>query len=296
MNTGKVLMIVNPISGRGGLSDAVGGAADGLRRTGCDVTVRTTGGPNDARQMARCADADTRAVVAVGGDGTVREVVEGLLGRSIPIVVMPGGTENLVARHFGMVADPALIVRTVLSGRRQVCDVGAVNDRHFLIMAGIGFDAEVIARVCERRAGHISHWTYLVPVLRTFWSHEFPPLRVVVDGRSVFDGRGLVVVGVMPCYAAGLNIVRDAVLDDGLLDVCILPCASRARLLAHVLRAARGVHVGLGGVIYRRGKKIRVTSTANVALQCDGDAAGHLPAEFCLVEKGAAFLLPTRSP
>lgn len=292
MNAPKVLMIVNPVSGGGKVGGSVDGVADALRLAGCRVTLCHTRAVGHATQIARQAEDDTHAVLAVGGDGTVREVVEGLLGRAIPVVVMPGGTENLVARHLGMGTGPPNVVATVLAGRRQPCDVGVVNGRCFIIMAGMGFDAEVVARLTERRAGHISHWTYAGPIWDTIRSHTFPAMRVEVDGATVFDDRGLVVVGLMPCYAAGLNIVRDAVLDDGLLDVCILPCRSTGRLLAHVWRMLRGAHIGRGGVIYIRGKRLRVSSAAHVPLQCDGDVAGALPADFSLLERSALFAVP----
>ncbi len=290
MGAGKILMIVNPVSGAGKLGDAVSRVGDALRDAGFEVSTRDTQAAGDASRIAREADADIRCVIAVGGDGTVREVVAGLLGRSIPIVVIPAGTENLVAHHFRMDPDPVHVVETVMSGRLQPCDVGLVNGRHFLIMAGMGFDAEVVARLTAWRTGHITHWRYLRPIWRTLLDHSFPTVVVEVEGRVAFEGRGLVFVGVMPCYAVGLNIVRDAVLDDGLLDVCVLPCASRTRLLLHAIRASRGAHVGRGGSIYIGGKHLRVTSPDCVPMQCDGDSAGELPAEFSVLEHGASFL------
>ena len=182
----------------------------------------------------------------------MREVVRGLVGRSVPVVILPAGTANLIAGECGMTADPERIVDTILRGRRQRFDLGVINGRHFAIVAGIGFDGEVVARLAARRRGNITHLSYLVPIWRTFWGHRFPPIQVEIEDELVFDGRGLVFVGVMPCYAVGLRVVRDAVWDDGLLDVCILSCATRVGLLMHAMRVWRRVHVEHSSVIYIR--------------------------------------------
>jgi diacylglycerol kinase family enzyme len=143
--------------------------------------------------VAADAAEDTRAILAVGGDGTVREVVDGLLHsrRKIPVAILPTGTENLAAREFETPTDPTGIVQTILGGRAVPCDVGVTNGRHFLVVTGAGFDAEVVHRLADCRGRHITHWNYFWPIWRTFWEHRFPRLTVSADGEEVFEGRGL---------------------------------------------------------------------------------------------------------
>ncbi len=288
----RVLVIVNPVSGGRAMGRALAEVVERLGAEGCEVVVLRTGRSGEATVMAAGAEQDTRAVVVVGGDGTVREVVEGLIGGRVPLVVMPGGTENLVAREFGMTSCARQIVRTVLRGQPRRCDVGVVNGRYFMIMAGIGYDADMVARLAARRTGRITHLSYVRPSLETFRSYGFPAIRVEIEGVEVFNDRGLVFVGNLPCYGMGLRILRDAVPDDGLLDVCILPCTSRWGFLGHAVRVFRGVHVEAPGVFYRRGRRLRVTSASRVLVQCDGDAAGELPAELSLRPAAVTLLAP----
>lgn len=286
----RVVIIVNPISGRRGLDGLVTEIRDSLRSQGLDVDTRPTAHAGHAIVLAREVSDATHAVLVVGGDGTLREVAEGLAGRKVPIVVVPAGTENIVGRELGMRPWARQIVETVLRGRRLVCDAGEANGRCFLIIGGIGIDAAVATQLAGERTGHISYLSYMLPGWRVFRSYDYPAISVEVDGALLFKGRGLVFVGVMSRYSMGLRILRDAVWDDGLLDVCILRCASRGELLMHAARIAVGRHIEHSSVIYLRGTRIRVSSAERVPVEIDGEAAGELPADFS-IRPGAVTLL-----
>ncbi|MHC4066371.1 MAG: diacylglycerol/lipid kinase family protein [Planctomycetota bacterium] len=293
----KVLAIVNPVSGRRNLAGVLREVTKRLCAAGWEVTVRLTRAMGDADQVAADAAEDTRAILAVGGDGTVREVVDGLLHsrRKIPVAILPTGTENLAAREFETPTDPTGIVQTILGGRAVPCDVGVTNGRHFLVVTGAGFDAEVVHRLADCRGRHITHWNYFWPIWRTFWEHRFPRLTVSADGEEVFEGRGLVLVGVMPRYSVGLRICRRARRDDGRLDLCIYPCATRRRLVHHALQTVAGRHDWAGDVIYRKCRQIRIEGDPRVRLEVDGDPGGHLPAECRVLPSATTFLeLPAR--
>ena len=283
--------IVNPASGRGRVGAALREALERLSAAGHQGFIHTTTGAGDATAIARALPAAT-AVVAVGGDGTVREVVGGLLGRSIPLAILPAGTENLVAKQFQIDASPVRLVGTLLNPEIREIDVGLVGQRVFLVVVGVGFDAEVVRRLSQRRQGHITHLDYFLPVWRSFWSHRFPRLRVLADGETVFNEEGLVFVGNMSRYGLGLRILKDAVVDDGLLDICIFRCRSLLKLLSHALRTACGRHVTSRDVLYLRAREIRVSSDAPVPFEIDGDDGGDLPAEIRLSSQKLQILVP----
>lgn len=223
---------------------------------------------------------DTAAVVVVGGDGTTREVAGALAGRSIPLVPVPGGTENIVARAYGISADPEAVFRAVLDGPRRPCDLGLINGRiPFLIALGLGVDAEVCAALASRRQGHISKLHYFWPCVQTFLRYGFPVLHVEIDGVEAFHGAGQVFVGIMPHFGGGVRILENAVCDDGLLDVCILPCSSRWGLVHSVAAVLSRRHTARRGCIYRQCNRLRVESACAVKMQTDGDPIGLLPAE-----------------
>lgn len=265
-----------------------------LQKAGHEVTMHLTAGPGDATAIASQLPESTAAAIAVGGDGTVREVSQGLLGRDIPLAVLPAGTENLVARHFNITARRECLLDTLLRGATRKLDVGRMGDRIFLVVAGIGFDAEVVRRLSHNRRGHITRWSYLLPLWRTFWDYRFPRLKVVADGELVFDDCGIALIGNLPRYGAGLDIHQRAVVDDGLLDLCIFPCCGRAELLSHAFRVVRRKHLVRGGAIYIQARRIEVSSPEAVPVELDGDVAGVVPARFEILPGALTIRVPRR--
>lgn len=263
-----------------------------LVASGHEVEIHTTGGPGDATSIASRLPERATAAIAVGGDGTVREVSEGLLGRETPLAILPTGTENLVARQFHFRRSPECLLGTLLNGTERRIDVGRVGSHIFLVVAGIGYDAEVVRRLSHRRRGPITYVDYCIPMWRTFWEHRFPDLKVSVDGLEVFSGNGLVLVGNMPQYGMRLKILREAVLDDGQLDVCVFPCASRLKLLLHASRVACGQHLAWGDALYSRGREIEVSSRQAVPVELDGDCGGQLPIRIEVLPQALSLLVP----
>ena len=256
-----------------------------LRAAGIDVEPRTTAAAAAAGRIAADVTRDARSdgldrpVIAVGGDGTIREVADGLAGSTVPMIVWPTGTENLLAKSFGFRADPELTLACITAGRTITMDVGVANGQSFLTVAGAGFDAEVVHRLVRLRSGYITHLTYAGPLWRTFWEHRFPFCRVFSEGKLLWAGRGMVFVGNLARYSLGLRVVRDARHDDGLLDLCVFPCRGRLGLIAHSLRTVVRKHVEHGGVRYARLRHVRVESDSTVPVELDGEAAGCLPIE-----------------
>jgi len=340
-----VQVIVNPVSGRGGREAVLAGLIGRLRWAGYEVRVGITKGPGDAAAMAAAACAGScRALVVVGGDGTINEVIRRFGSRSVPtpqgvadgppegraalasaesqagdrhsattcvvgsdreagppdnlnlssgppILLVPTGTENLLARYLRIRLDAEWLFRTFQADRRLDLDVPTMNGQPFLMIAGIGFDAAVVRRVTRARAGHITRADYFWPTWRTFWSYRHPRLRVEVDGERFFEGRGMVFVGNIPRYALGLRILDRANPSDGLVDVCAFPCTWQGPLLGHAALVLFRWHVTSPTAYYRQGRKVRLTSNEPVDIELDGEQSGMLPAEIEVTSQRAAFLI-----
>jgi YegS/Rv2252/BmrU family lipid kinase len=295
---GYIAYIVNPKSGASS-SEAAGRQFEQyLLSRGFEVKLSLTASLEDACELATDAavDYDCAMAVVVGGDGTVREVAHGLEGSDKPLLIVPGGTENLLANELGFDEKLKTVIKTFEAGYIRPLDLGSANGRCFTSVVGFGFDGRVVERVSRQRRGHIDHFDYFWPIWRTFWGYEFDSMKVQVDGEEIFDGRGLVFVGNISRYAVGLEILHHADFGDGLLDVCIYKCASRIHLLKHSVMTALKQHVRCGDVVYRQGRKISVSSdTADIKTEIDGDPGPALPVEIeviphavnCVVPQGA---------
>ena len=279
----RMVAIVNPISGASKQRKGLYVLLERLRAAGVQVECHRTRGPGDARCLARGAADRAELVIAVGGDGTVCETADGLAGTGVPMAVWPTGTENLVAKSLGFRAEPDLAMACLLRGRTLTMDLGVANGRSFMVVAGVGFDAEVVYRLTRVRVGHITHLSYAGPLWRTFWEHRWPTLLVTADGPDgplQWEGRGMIFVGNMARYSLGLGVVRDAQPDDGLLDLSIMACRNQLQLIGHSLRTLCRTHIEHRSVCYRRITRLHVESPAPVPIQTDGEAAGWLPLDI----------------
>ncbi len=287
-----VHVIVNPRSGYGGKKLVLAGLLRALRNAGIDAVEYVTTAAGDARRYAGEVAGEASAVLVWGGDGTVNEVASGLIGTGVPMLPCPAGTENILAKELGAGAEPEKIIATLRRGRVAQCDVGRVNDRNFLMMIGVGFDGEVVRRLSRTRTGHISHLSYFWPIWRTFWEHDWPRLTITSDGERLFDGRGLAFVGNISRYSVGLRICRDALFDDGLLDLVVFSCHRQTALLLHLAWTLLRAHPVRGDVVYRRLRQVRIETAPPAATQVDGDVGPPTPLDVSLAPGRVKLLVP----
>jgi diacylglycerol kinase family enzyme len=190
---GSITLIVNPRSGHGGRRTLWEGLWRYLKARGFTIHIRHTRCLGDARQLAAQAAMDQACamVIVAGGDGTVREAADGLAGSGKPLMLVPTGTENLLASELGIDDRIEGLIAIFQRGLIKTMDLGRVNGRSFASVVGVGFDGQVVHRVGKRRKGHIDYYDYLEPLWHTFWSYRFPPISVRMDGQQVFSGTGM---------------------------------------------------------------------------------------------------------
>lgn len=307
----RVLIFANPIAGRGRGRGIARRLEKSLAAEGY-VAEAVLERPEafDLDRLARPAD----AAIVIGGDGTLRGVAHRLFldptaqtspsagsARLVepPLLIVPLGTANLMGRHLGIAWNDQTLEQQVLEALRRHrvvrLDTGRVNGRLFLLMAGVGFDAHVVHELARLRRGPIRMTSYVMPAISALSGYRFPPLRVVVDSREVFGPeQGIAFVGNLPEYGTGFPVLPHARADDGVLDVCALPCRSRTDVLRLFLQAAAGEHLQADGAVYVKGRHVRITAPGgeDVPVQVDGDPAGHLPAEIDLLPIRLPFMVP----
>jgi diacylglycerol kinase (ATP) len=306
----RVLLFANPIAGRGRGGRIAAALQEVLGRGGVDVRVFLQRADRIEPRALRDAIGDdiaNSAAISIGGDGTLRGVAEALVaafGRddasavSIPpLLVVPLGTANLMGKHLGVDWHRRRFEEAVLDAirRRQTVqlDAARADGKIFLLMAGIGIDAAVVHQLARVRKGPIDLSSYVLPAALALGNYRYPPLRVIVDGTEVFPmSPGMAFIGNVPEYGTGFPILPMARSDDGLLDVCVLPCASPQEAIQLVLQAAAGEHVDAEGVVYTKGTRVRVESSEPIPVQVDGDAAGYTPVDIDLLPVRLPFIVP----
>jgi len=291
---GYIKLIINPKSGASSSKLVVRRFVKYLRENGFDVRSEFTTSLAHAQSLSTEAAVDYNCgmIIASGGDGTVREVAHGLEGSDKPMMILPSGTENLLANELGYDERLKTAIRTFDNALIRSLDLCKADSRIFTSIAGAGFDGDIVHLVDHHRKGHITHMEYFLPILETYHNHKFPVITVEADGQHVFTGHCLIIFGNISRYALGLSILHNADFSDGLLDLCIYKCNSKFRLIKHSLMTILKIHPRSSDVIYRQCKNIKISSDANVKTEIDGDPGPNLPLNVSIIPQAVKVLVP----
>lgn len=280
MSFDRIAVIYNPNSGRPRQrASSLERFRTLLEEAGRTVAVCPTEGPNHASELARQRVAEGYdLIVAHGGDGTMNEVLQGVVGSQAVLGFWPGGTANVLAAEIRFPSRLAEVVRRILAGKTVDVTVGKANDRYFLLMAGVGLDAAVAGSVDPWLKKRFGKGAFGVAAARFIWRWELAPFRVHLPEDNAIIGR-FVVAGNAHSYGGGLQLTPRAELTDPYLDLCIFTSNARADYIRYALAAVLGLHREMPGVVYRKVKSVRITSAAqqDAPIQLDGELAGTLP-------------------
>lgn len=244
---------------------------------------------NDREELAERANeahrsGRLRALVAAGGDGTAADLAN-RIEPDLPVALLPLGTENLLARYLRVPRHPPEVAEMIAAGHTVALDAGRANGRLFLLMAGCGFDGEVVRRLHAVRDGHITQWSYAKPILSAIRNYEYPQFELCctlsVGAQEVPIEHSLVArwafVSNLPCYAGKLCFSPQAAGDDGRLDLCAFQGGSFWAGLRYLIAVLAGRHETMRDCVTARATRIELTASEPVPYQLDGDPAGWLP-------------------
>lgn len=288
-------VILNPEAGSGSAGRNWPEYARALSEHGYDFCLHRTTGPGDATSFARAlAERGAATIVCVGGDGTVNEVVNGLIVDDLPVspelrlAIISSGTGKDLVRSLGT-RDLGASLQALSLGDTRTIDVGRVQflngktghleTRYFVNVADAGIGAAVAARISttSKRFGGLV--TYLRAAIRTILGYQPWEIAVDVDGEQVYQGSaGMVVFANGRYFAGGMLVAPDASLCDGMVDVFILEGVGKRVLLTSLLpRVYRGKHVGRPGVMHFTAGSVSVRARGGMLLEVDGEQVGQAP-------------------
>jgi YegS/Rv2252/BmrU family lipid kinase len=299
MKQRKTILISNPNAGRGRerREREVARFCEHLKSRGVEVEVLNTAGPNDAARLARqAAQAGAREVIVSGGDGTINEALQGLVGTNVRLGIWPKGTANVLARELKIPLNLTGAADVIARGRTSTVHVGCAiveqtgERRYFFLMAGVGLDASVVRHVrpgLKRRVGEAAFWYAGLGHLAHWQPVTF---RVEIEGES-FPAT-FAAIGNAPHYGGNLAITPRAHLDQPEFEVCLVDSHSRLHylyLLSHAMREG-GVSEQARGVRFIRTTRTRVEGDALV--QVDGELIGSLPMSFEVAPNSIEIITP----
>jgi diacylglycerol kinase (ATP) len=322
-------MVYNAYAGRRVVRHDLDYVTEYLERNGWTITVHETHAPQEATALAhRAATEGADVVIAAGGDGTVNEVVNGLVGTDTALGVLPVGTSNVWAMQMGipmispmgpasglarLVADleeqmqrplPVNYYRSILldaarvlvEGKAYAVDVGQANGRHFLLWTGIGLDAEVTIRVSPEDKKAFGPWAFVGSALDIVREYKSIDTRLVLDAQVRQVKTSLIVVSNIQLYGGRLPIGARACVDDGKLDVCIFKGEGLLNYVQHVFRVAARQHVDDPSVEYYQCADIVVESSLPLPVHVDDEPFSETPVSIQVAPRALRAILPRDVP
>ena len=268
-----------------------------MRSTGLGVDTVRTRGPGDGESLARRAVAEgCRRILVAGGDGSAHEVVNGVMTagladpREVTLAVAPTGTGNDWARSLGVGRRPGEIAAVLAAQRTVLHDVGVIEHagaaapkrRHFINVAGAGYDAWVTARVPRPVPSAL---TYLRIALGGLASFRSPHFRITAGGVSIEEKLLLAFVAIGQYCGNRMHVAPTAELDDGLFDMLAVRELQLGRALTKLAKLYGGRILGDPAVRHWRADYVRIDSSPPVCVQADGELVGETPVEFSILRR-----------
>ncbi len=263
--------------------------------------LRPTTGPGAGIFNARQAANDgCSVVIAAGGDGTVHEVSNGIVGTNATLGIIPMGTINVLARELGIPLDMPGAWKVIEAGHTREVDLVRVefagqdgNEmRHFIQMAGVGLDAQVVRQVTWEKKKRWGAFSYVIELCKVIHA-RLPGITVRMDDAPPCDG-SFALIGNGSMYGGPVRVFKRASMADGLMDVCMSESGGYADLLAYVWAVLRGRQDQTRGMIYRQCKIVEFTSSGETPIELDGEYVGCLPAKMTVIPRALKILVPAK--
>jgi YegS/Rv2252/BmrU family lipid kinase len=299
----SAIMIANPTSGSYiqyiyQLEEAL----SFLRYHGWQVELKLTQAAGDAQRLAREAvEQHIDVVIAVGGDGTINEIIQALAGSETALGVLPGGTANVWAREVGIPLDVSGAREVLVHGQRRHIDLGRANKRYFLLMAGIGLDGEVTQAVEKKPLKRLGALAYLL--MGAWLGLNYPSFRAFlqVDGRVVKVNSLQIIIGNTQLYGGAVKYTWHAKCDDGLLDICIIRKHDMWNRVLIFLDFILHREQRRQWVYYTTCKSVKLRTRRPIAMQIDGDPVGYTrkgypPVTFAIAPQALKVIVPQKTP
>lgn len=288
----RLLIILNPAAGWRRRQRLIP-VLTKLREHGCVFVLRETQGPGDAERFAAEVEPGAfDAVVAAGGDGTVNETINGLARSGLPLALIPLGTANVLAAEIGLATDPASLARCVAFGQPRPITLGAANGRRFILMAGAGFDARVVAGVGVPMKRWLSKGAYVLSTLHQLLVFPFPTYEVLTD--NTVRHAASVIVANARYYGGRFVCAPNASLQSDTLQVCLFERAGRLAAIGYALALFTGRLPGLSTYRLIEARRIEIRGRPGEPLQVDGDIIGELDATIEVLPNALDLIYPPR--
>jgi diacylglycerol kinase (ATP) len=257
---------------------------------GCVICATSRAG--EAEALARhAAEEGFEKIVAAGGDGTINEVVNGLAGSNAALGLLPIGTMNVFATELGLPAHDLQLCWNIIQGENtRLVDLPSANGKHFVQLAGVGLDAQVVKETSLTLKRSFGPLSYLISAAQI--AARQPPRLFLESENSSIDEGSFVLVGNGRLYGGPFPFFKQAIIDDGLFDVIVFKQLGYLEIIKYLQDVVFSSEIRVPEIEYFQTRRLRVTSDSEVPVELDGELVGSCPVEFQVREKTLRVLAP----
>ncbi len=274
----KILILANPVSGKKKTNIILEEVKSRLLDENFELEVLSTSNEAGFIDMARRKLDDSYTdLLAIGGDGTMNLAANILFQKDIILNIIPAGTGNDFVKNIDIGKDLDEQIDTIISGEVMEIDAGYCNERIFLNGLGVGFDGQIVYDNLHRKSILKGHTKYYAQVLRVLATYKVQKVKYTIDGKAYEDEILLLATSNGTTFGGGFKLTPNAVVTDGLLDICVIRQIPPLRRFLEVLKLSKGTHEKLSAVTFLKGKKITITGNSSVKAHLDGEYFGAPP-------------------
>lgn len=257
---------------------------------GCVICATSRAG--EAETLARnAAQEGFEKIVAAGGDGTINEVVNGLAGSNAALGLLPIGTMNVFATELGLPAHDLQLCWNIIQGENtRLVDLPSANGKHFVQLAGVGLDAQVVKETSLTLKRNFGPLSYLISAAQI--AARQPPRLFLESENSSIDEGSFVLVGNGRLYGGPFPFFKQAIIDDGLFDVIVFKQLGYLEIIKYLQDVVFSSEIRVPEIEYFQTRRLRVTSDSEVPVELDGELVGSCPVEFQVRERTLRVLAP----
>lgn len=291
----KHIFIINPKAGKGRALQLIPYIKKYFEDKADEVIIRVTEYAGHATEIAKgYSSVEECRIYSVGGDGTVNEVVNGIVGTQSALGVIPLGSGNDFIRSITPTYDINSILQSTINGVEKYIDLAKANDKYFINISSIGFDADVVfnADKFKKVPGITGSMAYVISIIYTILKKKISKIKINIDDKEIELNALLVAIANGRFYGGGMLAAPEAKLDDGLFDICLISEVGRFKILRLFPKYIKGQHGQLKEVQFLRGKKVKIKSNEELRLNIDGEIFSCCTIAFEIIESGIRVIIP----
>ena len=255
------------------------------------TVVYATSRTGEAESFARqAAQEGYRKIVAAGGDGTVHEVVNGIAGSDTTLGILPLGTMNVFANEIGLPHDLDLCWRVIQGEHTRLVDLALANEQYFAQLGGVGLDAQVVKETSNSLRRNFGPVSYLIAAAQI--AARRPPRLSIESENAAIDEGSFVLIGNGRLYGGPFPFFKQALIDDGLLDVIVFKRLGYLEIIRYLQDVIFSSEIRTPEVEYFQTRRLRIESEEDVPVELDGELVGSCPVEFTVRDRALRVLVP----